>query len=56
LDAIKLDISATDIRHRVRTKRTIRYLVPAPVEAYIIQHGLYLTEGTGAKPAPTHTC
>lgn len=56
LDAVKLDISSTDIRSRVRAERTIRYLVPPTVEAYISQHGLYLTEGTGAHPTPPHTC
>ena len=39
-----LDISATTIRDRVRQGRSIRYLVPAPVEAYIARHGLYRAE------------
>ena len=56
LDAVKLDISSTDIRSRVCAERTIRYLVPPTVEAYIHQHGLYLAEGTEAQPAPSHTC
>ena len=56
LDDVKLDISSTDIRSRVRAERTIRYLVPPSVEAYIRQHGLYLAEGTGAPPVPPHTC
>ncbi|MHB1354929.1 MAG: nicotinate-nucleotide adenylyltransferase [Anaerolineae bacterium] len=55
LDAVKLDISATDIRRRVRTGRTIRYMVPPSVEAYIHQHGLYLTEGTGVPSTLPHT-
>ena len=41
LDAPLLDISASDIRARVRSGRTIRYLVPAPVAAYIYARGLY---------------
>jgi nicotinate-nucleotide adenylyltransferase len=36
-----LEISASDIRARVRAKRTIRYLVPDAVRAYIDEHGLY---------------
>jgi nicotinate-nucleotide adenylyltransferase len=36
-----LDISATDLRARVRAARPIRYLTPAPVEAYIRERGLY---------------
>ncbi len=41
LDTPWLDISATDIRRRVRLGLPIRYLVPLPVEAYIEQHELY---------------
>jgi nicotinate-nucleotide adenylyltransferase len=39
-----LDISATDIRDRVRTHRSIRFLVPPAVEAYIAERGLYRSE------------
>ena len=36
-----LEISSTDLRNRVRQSRSIKYLTPEPVEAYIGQHGLY---------------
>jgi nicotinate-nucleotide adenylyltransferase len=36
-----LDISSTDIRHRVRIGRSIRYLLPDSVDAYIRKYQLY---------------
>jgi len=36
-----LAISSTDIRRRVREGKTIKYLLPEPVEDYIAKHKLY---------------
>jgi nicotinate-nucleotide adenylyltransferase len=41
LKVTALDISASAIRRNVRNGRPIRYLVPAAVENYIRDHGLY---------------
>ena len=41
IDAPWLDISAHDIRRRVREKLSIRYLVPRAVESFIAEQGLY---------------
>jgi len=38
----RVDISATEIRHRVKSNLPIDHLVPAPVAAYIARHRLYL--------------
>jgi len=39
----RVDISATEIRHRVKSRQPIDHLVPAPIAAYIKRHGLYLS-------------
>lgn len=36
--------SSSDLRRRVAEGRSIRYLVPGPVAAYIAEHDLYTTE------------
>jgi nicotinate-nucleotide adenylyltransferase len=36
-----LDISSTEIRQRVKTRRSIRYLLPDSVDAYIRKYRLY---------------
>lgn len=41
LDGPLIDISATDIRARVRAGQSVRYLVPEPVRAAIESRGLY---------------
>ena len=41
-----LDISAASIRARVAARRSIRFLVPSAVEAYIAERGLYRQEGS----------
>jgi nicotinate-nucleotide adenylyltransferase len=44
LDEPHVDISASEIRKRVRESLSIHQLVPEPVEKYIKEHRLYLRE------------
>jgi nicotinate-nucleotide adenylyltransferase len=41
-DTAMLDISATDIRRRIKEWKSIKYLVPEPVEQFIHNQQLYL--------------
>jgi nicotinate-nucleotide adenylyltransferase len=45
-----LDVSATEIRSRVRDGRPIAGLVPTRVDRYIQEHGLYGGGGPGLRP------
>lgn len=38
---VRMDISSSDIRHRVAEGMSIRYMVPPEVEMYIAEHALY---------------
>jgi nicotinate-nucleotide adenylyltransferase len=44
LDGPEMGHSASDIRSRVAAGRSIRYLVPPAVEAYIVRNQLYRPE------------
>lgn len=41
IEAPLLDISSSDLRVRIRERRSVRYLIPRAVECYIETHGLY---------------
>lgn len=44
LKAPKFEISSTDIRERIENHKSIKYLVPDSVEAFIQEHDLYQSE------------
>lgn len=41
LETPELEISSTNIRHRLKKGYSIKYIVPTSVEQYIYKHGLY---------------
>jgi nicotinate-nucleotide adenylyltransferase len=41
VSSLGMDISSTEIRRRVKARHSVKYLLPEPVESYIIQNGLY---------------
>jgi nicotinate-nucleotide adenylyltransferase len=45
LETSQLGNSSTDVRERIREGKSIRYLVPPVVEAYIAAHNLYSDSG-----------
>lgn len=44
VDVPNLAISSTDIRQRITQHKSVRYLVPDLVAAYIVENGLYLND------------
>jgi len=42
LSITHINISATEIRKRIRERRSVRFLVPSQVDAFILDKGLYL--------------
>ena len=50
LDVTPVDISATEIRRKVREGEPIANMVPVPVGEYIKAHGLYRAPAAGSPP------
>ncbi len=46
LEIPALSISSTDIRNRVHSRKTIKYLVPESVEEYILKSDLYINDNS----------
>jgi nicotinate-nucleotide adenylyltransferase len=51
-----LEISATRIRDMVASGRSVRYLLPPPVESFIMSHGLYAGRRTDATGGSRRGC
>ena len=49
IEVSQIDVSATDVRQRIRQGAPIDELVPPTVRDYILQHGLYGYGGQGAQ-------
>lgn len=52
VDMPEVALSSSEIRHRVRRGRSIRFWVPKAVEQYILHHKLYRDENSGDSNAP----
>jgi nicotinate-nucleotide adenylyltransferase len=48
VEAPLITLSSRDIRRRIATGQSVRYMIPRAVEAYIEEKGLYREEKTGA--------
>lgn len=44
LNAPKFEISSTELRERIKNGKSIKYMVPDAVEAYVNEHDIYPTE------------
>lgn len=50
IDSLQLDISGTDLRKRIRSGRSVKYLLPDPVWTYIQRNRLYRTDNLNDHP------
>jgi len=41
-----LDVSASDLRRRLRDGRSVRYLLPEPIRAAVLASGIYRSGGS----------